>query len=148
MFQTHRFAACKKVDLIIHAGDFCSTAELKFFQRIKQVRGVSGNMDGLDIRQVLPERDIFEIEGLNVGLVHGYGKPENVLSSVMSEFEKDKVDIVIFGHSHHPVNDKIDNVLYFNPGSPNDYVRAPYCSYGMLEINNGSVTGQIVRIKD
>ncbi|MCH8271689.1 MAG: metallophosphoesterase family protein, partial [Candidatus Marinimicrobia bacterium] len=49
----------RKVDLIIHAGDFCSIADLKFFQRIKKVRGVFGNMDGLEIRQVLPERDIF-----------------------------------------------------------------------------------------
>lgn len=138
----------KTAGLIIHAGDFCSTSDLKIFKKIKKVHAVFGNMDGLELRQILPERDVFQIDGVTVGLTHGHGSPEKVLESVRAEFGKDKVDVVIFGHSHHSVNEIINNVLYFNPGSPNDVIRAPYCSYGILEIKNGTVSGKIIKVKD
>ena len=51
----------KDVDLIVHAGDFCSGGDLKTFKKINDFRAVFGNMDGLELRQALPERDIFEV---------------------------------------------------------------------------------------
>ena len=136
----------KTVDLIIHAGDFCSVADLKIFKKIAKVRAVYGNMDGLELRQILPERDIFQVEGVAVGLRHGHGTPGKVLEFMKEEFKKNKVDVVIFGHSHYPVNETINGVLYFNPGSPNDSVRAPYCSYGILNIKDGTVSGKIIKV--
>ena len=138
----------KNVDLIVHAGDFCSGKDLAMFKKINEVRAVFGNMDGLELRQVLPERDIFEVEGVKIGLYHGQGSPERVLNFVKKEFRKDKVDIAIFGHSHQSFNSVIDDVLYFNPGSPTDIVRPLYCSYGILEIENGKVSGKIIKVGD
>jgi len=137
----------KKVDMIIHAGDFCSLDDLNLFKKIKEVRAVFGNMDGLEMRQVLPEKVIFEIGGVKIGIFHGYGIADKVPKIVRSEFKGNKIHVVIFGHSHHPYNETIDGVLYFNPGSPNDLVRAPYCSYGMLDINHGQVVAKIIKVK-
>jgi putative phosphoesterase len=136
------------VDLIVHVGDFCSGEDLKALKKINKVRAVFGNMDGLEIRQALPERDVFEAEGMKVGLYHGQGSPERVLNFVKKEFKKDKIDVVIFGHSHYPFNEVIDDVLYFNPGSPTDTVRPPYCSYGILEIRDGKAFGKIIKVRD
>lgn len=136
----------KDVDLIVHAGDFCSAADLKVFTKIKEVRAVFGNMDGLELRQILPERDLFEVEGVRFGLYHGHGSVDKVLEIIKNEFKKDKVNVAIFGHSHFPVNETINNVLYFNPGSPTDIVRAPYNSYGILEIKDGKVSGNIIKV--
>lgn len=138
----------KNVDLIVHVGDFCCSEDLARFKKINKVRAVFGNMDGLELRQVLPERDIFEAEGAKIGLYHGKGSSERVLSFVKKEFKKDKLDVVIFGHSHRSFNEVIDDVLYFNPGSPTDIVRPPYCSYGILKIKNGKASGKIVKIED
>lgn len=138
----------KDADLIIHAGDFCSVNDLKFFKKIGEVRAVFGNMDGLELRQILPEEDIFEVDGITVGLYHGHGSPERVLDFVKAKFKKNKVDMVIFGHSHQPMNETINNVLYFNPGSPNDVVRAPYCSYGIIRVNAGKVSAKIVKVEN
>lgn len=138
----------KSVDLIVHAGDFCSMTDLNIFKKIQKVRAVFGNMDGLELRQILPERDLFEIDGVKVGLYHGRGSSGNILKLVKSEFRKEAPDVVIFGHSHQPFNETIDNVLYFNPGSPTDVVRAPYCSYGILGIANGKVSGKIVKVEN
>jgi putative phosphoesterase len=138
----------KDADLIIHAGDFCSVNDLKLFKKICEVRAVFGNMDGLELRQILPEEDIFEVDGVTVGLYHGYGSPERVLDFVRIKFKKNKVDMVIFGHSHQPVNETINSVLYFNPGSPNDVVRAPYCSYGIINIDAGKISAKIVKVRN
>jgi len=136
----------KGVDLIIHAGDICSKEDLEVFKRVQKVRAVCGNMDNNEICQIFPERDIFQAGGITIGLHHGRGPADKVLGLIKEEFQHDKVDVVVFGHSHQPMNETIDGVLYFNPGSPNDIVRAPYHSYGILEIEDGKVFGKIIRI--
>lgn len=137
----------KKTDLIIHAGDFCSVKDLELLRRIKGVRGVYGNMDGADIRQVFPRREMLKLEGVTIGIFHGEGAPERLLEVVQNEFKGENVQAVVFGHSHQPLNRVINQVLYFNPGSPNDLVFAPYRSYGILEIQSGRIQGKIIKLK-
>lgn len=136
----------KSVDLIIHAGDFCDKADYEVFAKLKDVKAVYGNMDTAAIREILPRRQIIKLGAFNVGLFHGEGSAKVTLQKVKEEFQKDKVDIVIFGHSHQPLNQKEGNVLYFNPGSPNDTVFAPYCTYGILEVNDKHFSAKHVRI--
>lgn len=138
----------KKVDFIIHMGDFCNASDYESFAKIKEVKAVYGNMDGSDICKRFPRRQILKCEHFQIGLVHGEGLPDTLLEKVKNEFKDDKVDAVIFGHSHHPLNEKIDNVLYFNPGSPNDNIFAPYCSYGLLEITDKGIVGEIIKVRD
>lgn len=137
----------KKVDMIIHAGDFCTIKELEVFQKITKVKAVVGNMDDADLRDVLPQRQIFKCEEFMIGLVHSYGPPKDTLNNAIREFRSSKVDIVIFGHSHIPCNETINKVLYFNPGSPNDQILAPYCSYGIIDIKDKQIFPKIVKVK-
>lgn len=136
----------KGVDLILHAGDFCTLDILDKLKKIKEVKAVYGNMDGPEVRRVLPRKQIIECGKFSIGIYHGEGHPKMLLEKVQSEFKNDKVDVVIFGHSHNPMNEIIDGVLYFNPGSPNDTVHASYCSYGILEIAD-KISGKIIKVK-
>lgn len=138
----------KTVDLIIHAGDFCEVDDYKVFAKIKDVKAVYGNMDNAEIRKLFPRRQILKLGAFSVGLFHGEGPPKTILEKVKEEFQKDKVDIVIFGHSHHPLNQTDGNVLYFNPGSPNDKVFSPYCSYGIIEITDKDFLAKHIKVKD
>ncbi len=138
----------KGVDLIVHAGDFCSLDVVEDLRRIKEVAGVYGNMDGSDIRRVFPRSQVLKLGGRAVGVFHGEGAPQSILQKVQAEFSGKRVDAVIFGHSHQPLNEVIDGVLYFNPGSPNDTVRAPYRSYGILELTDKGIKGSIVKIRN
>ena len=137
----------RDVEFIIHAGDFCSLKDYEIFQGYKEVKAVYGNMDEPKLREKLPERLIFAFEGFKIGIYHGRGPATRVLESVREEFSDERLDCVIFGHSHHPFNQVMNDVLYFNPGSPNDTVVAPYCSYGILEIKNNKLVGKIIKIK-
>lgn len=138
----------KSVDLIIHAGDFCTPEDLAALSKIKKVEAVYGNMDDSGIRKLFPRRQILKLGTISIGLFHGEGPPKTILEKVKEEFKNDKVDIVIFGHSHQPYNEKDGSVLYFNPGSPNDMVFAPYCSYGTIEINERNFTAKHIKVKE
>ncbi|MCC6758735.1 MAG: metallophosphoesterase family protein [Candidatus Omnitrophica bacterium] len=138
----------KSVDLIIHAGDFCEVRDYEAVAKIKEVKAVYGNMDNSEIRKLFPRKQVFKLGAFSVGLFHGEGPPKTILEKVKEEFQKDKVDIVIFGHSHQPLNQKEGDVLYFNPGSPNDTVFAPYCSYGIIEIDDKKFSAKHIKIKD
>ncbi len=135
------------VDLIIHAGDFADAAVLDEMSKIKDVVAVCGNMDGASLCARLPKKRILACGPYHIGLTHGGGPPKTLLDKVRSTFQEDKVDVVIFGHSHHPMNEEIDGVLYFNPGSPTDEIFAPYRSYGILELSEAGIRGRIIEVR-
>ena len=138
--------AFKKVDFIIHAGDFCDKKTLDELKKVNEVKGVWGNMDPAEIRKLFPAKELIRCGSYILGVYHGEGPGQKVLERVKAEFKNDKVDAVIFGHSHQPFNETIDGVLFFNPGSPSDTVCAPYCSYGILEVAEGGITGKIIKL--
>jgi len=119
--------ALADVDLIIHAGDFTHKAVLDGLQAIGQVKAVRGNMDSMELKRILPEKDVFEVNGRRIGLIHGSGAPLGITERVKKQFSG--VDIIIFGHSHEPYNRYIQGVLLFNPGQARD-------SFGLLTIDD------------
>ena len=138
--------AFNHVDMIIHAGDLVEFSVLDKLSGVcKEVKAVRGNMDYDDASGRLPIKEIIKAGGVRIGVMHGWGPPAKLVELMQQEFKDDKVDIVIFGHSHAPFNEKIGNVLYFNPGSATDKVFAPYNSYGIIEITN-KIDARIVRI--
>ena len=138
----------KDVNFVIHAGDICDLEAYQSMTKWKDLRAVYGNMDDRIIKDTLPRRLILDCENCRIGVFHGEGAPKGILDKVKNEFKGEKVDAVVFGHSHHPFNETIDNMLFFNPGSPNDEIFAPYRSYGILEVNENRVTGEIIKIKE
>jgi hypothetical protein len=138
----------KSCDLILHAGDIVELAFLKDLELIAPTKAVRGNMDSPELQARLPESLVIEVEGKRIGLVHGSGPANKITHTVGAIFDK-RIDIVIFGHSHTPLNQKYGNILFFNPGSPTDKVFAPYRSYGIIEISkNGEVKAEIVKVED
>jgi putative phosphoesterase len=137
----------KKVDLILHAGDICTKGDLQNLQKLNKVEAVCGNMDDGSINRDLPPKKIIPVGNKRIGLFHGRGPSRKVLEVVQEQFKKEKVDAVVFGHSHVPYNKVINNVLYFNPGCANDCLcfEAP-CSYGLLDVTDEGIKGEIVEI--
>ena len=133
----------KGVELILHAGDLVELYVLDTLKEIAEVKVVFGNMDTPRVRKALPQKEIIEIKNFKIGLVHGWGAPDQLREVVRKEFRD--VDVIVYGHSHSPLNESIEDVLFFNPGSPTDKVFAPYNSYGILEIDD-TIRGEIIRL--
>ena len=131
-------------DLIIHTGDIISTAFLKALNAIKPVKAVAGNMDCMELKNLLNEREEINIGSFKLGLTHGHGAPEKVLENVKNMFD-DSFDLVLFGHSHRPINQKIGKTIFLNPGSPTDAIFAPYNSFGVITIDK-TIKAEIIKL--
>lgn len=139
----------KKSDCCIHAGDFISLEALETLQSLVKTYAVSGNMDNADVRMKLTEKKVIELESVRIGLIHGRGSPTNLIDSyIKKEFLEDlkKLDMVIFGHTHYPLDKIIEEKIYFNPGSSTDTVFSPYRSYGILEIDGKTIKRRIIKL--
>jgi putative phosphoesterase len=128
--------ALSTVDLIIHAGDFTDVQLLKELTQLKEVKAVHGNMDSGELKAVLPVKEIVETENKRIGITHGSGAPWGIEERVRKMFESDRIDIIVYGHSHRPQNKVINNILFFNPGKAAD-------SFGILTID-GEAEGEII----
>jgi len=125
-----------EVDLIIHTGDFVSRDVLDGLKQLGEVKAVQGNMDSEELKRILPEKEILEIEGKRIGLIHGWGSPYGLDERVGEMF--DNVDIIVYGHSHNPQNEVKNGILFFNPGRAKN-------SFGILTIGK-DVRGEIVNL--
>ena len=102
------------VDTVIHAGDMTGMAVHAYLSKW-DLRAVAGNMDEMELQTLVPVKRIEEFMGKRIGVIHGKGSPFGIEQWVAREF--DDVDIIIFGHSHIPLNVKRGPVYMFNPGS-------------------------------
>jgi uncharacterized protein len=119
--------ALSKVELIIHAGDIVTLDVVRGLETLAPVKGVCGNMDLPEIKLVFPDKQILEIRGKKIGVVHGNGGSGGIEERVRQRFSG--VDAIIFGHSHEALNRLVQGILFFNPGSTRQ-------SYGVLEISD------------
>jgi putative phosphoesterase len=128
--------ALSTVDLIIHAGDFTDVQLLEELKRLREVKAVHGNMDSRELKTVLQVKEIIEIGNKRIGITHGSGGPWGIEERVRKMFESDRIDIIIYGHSHRSQNKVINDILFFNPGKATN-------SFGILTINGGT-QGEII----
>ena len=126
----------RDADLILHAGDVCTAAVLDELSAYAPVRAVLGNNDGPDVAAWgAPPTLEFELAGLAVAMVHDSGAAAGRCARLRRRFPAAR--LVIFGHSHIPVDQACDGVRIFNPGSPTDRRRQPHGTIGLLDIDDG-----------
>ncbi|MGG1575586.1 metallophosphoesterase family protein [Fictibacillus sp. NRS-1165] len=128
-------ADLKTADLIVHAGDWETPELFSQLQFYAPVKGVTGNVDDPELKDILSEKIMFDFKGFTFGVVHGHGKRQTTEKRAISAFSDESVDCIIFGHSHIPKLYHRNGVLMFNPGSPTDKRREKYFSHGIITID-------------
>jgi putative phosphoesterase len=130
-------------DLVVHAGDIMTLDALIEIEAIgPPVRAVSGNMDGWDLRDRLPEADEIELEGARLAVLHDAGPSAGRLERMRRRFPG--ADAVVFGHSHIPLHEREGRFQIFNPGSPTERRRAPSHSMGLAHAADGLIEFELV----
>lgn len=129
-------APLQEADLILHAGDVCTPGVLDTLAEFAPVRAVLGNNDGPDVAAWgAPETLDLDLEGVRVAMIHDSGAKQGRDRRMRRRFPG--ADLVVFGHSHIPLDEPDGAVPLFNPGSPTDKRRQPVGTYGVLEIEDG-----------
>lgn len=113
------FKHFENCDEIWHAGDFGNIELADKLAAFKPLRGVYGNIDGTDVRQVYPEHLRFMCEKVDVWMTHIGGYPDRYAPDVKREIYTKPPGLFISGHSHilKVIYDKKINCLHLNPGA-------------------------------
>ena len=129
----------RAADLILHAGDVCTAAVLDELAAYAPVHAVLGNNDGPDVAAWgAPETLDLDLAGLKVSMIHDSGPSAGRLARMRRRFPQ--ADLVVFGHSHIPLDQSADGLRIFNPGSPTDRRRQPHGTIGLLTVAGGRLT--------
>jgi putative phosphoesterase len=132
----------KDSDMILHAGDVGSETVLVYLEA-RGVKAVRGNLDPVEVVRSLPAKRIIEAGAMKIGLMHGWGGHIGLAQKIRPEF--DRIDCLVFGHSHYPANETMGKELYFNPGSATGTPRSSKNSVGFLHVTE-TIRGEIITI--
>ena len=110
----------EKIKFIIHCGDIGEPGYLKEIFKGFRIRAVLGNMDegygDIEEYQNLPDIIVYketgeeEINGEKMAFTHFPEKAKKLA-------ETGNYDIVFYGHTHKPWEEKIEKCLLINPGN-------------------------------
>ncbi|HEU5417114.1 MAG TPA: metallophosphoesterase family protein [Streptosporangiaceae bacterium] len=126
----------RSADLILHAGDVCTAAVLDELSEYAPVRVVLGNNDDPGVADWgAPPALETEIGGLPVAMIHDSGTRQGRLARMRRQFPAAR--LVVFGHSHIPLDESDGGLRIFNPGSPTDRRAQPQGTIGVLRIEDG-----------
>lgn len=155
----------QQVDVILHAGDISSRRVLQELESVAPVYAVRGNRDLLmNLFYPLPGQLAFEINGVSLKMIHGQG---NFLTYIKDKWYYMWVgyrlerytayllntipdaSVVVFGHTHRPVNFWKQDVFLFNPGASGQPTRAGLKpTFGVLRISaDARVESEIVPLE-
>ena len=129
------YAALERADLVLHAGDVVCRELLDELSGFAPTLAVLGNND-VTLLGAVPEERLLTVEGLHIGMIHDSGARKGREGRMRRRFPS--ADLVVFGHSHIPVDTEgIDGQRLFNPGSPTDRRAQPVHTYGRLVVDDG-----------
>jgi uncharacterized protein len=123
-------------DLILHTGDVCTAKVLSELEQYAPVTAVLGNNDEPDVAAwgAAPTAEV-DLDGLRVAMLHDSGPSSGRLARMRRAFPG--ADLVVFGHSHIPLDQSGYGLRIFNPGSPTDRRRQPHGTLGVLRVEQG-----------
>jgi putative phosphoesterase len=128
-------------DIIMHAGDFVSLNVYDSLRDLGKVEAVCGNADSYELKRLLPDRKVVDIDGIKIGLVHQASHSSSPLGPGMLAREMD-VDVLVYGHLHRPYVER-SNRLLICPGSPLVPRMSPP-TVAEIQIDGHRVSGRIV----
>jgi len=128
------------VDRIVHAGDIGAPNILEKLQTLAPVDAVRGNNDKGAWAEAIPEALFLEVRGHQIHVLHDLNQIDLSPSAA-------GMSVVISGHSHKPVVEEREGVLFINPGSlgPRRF-RLPI-ALARLYITAEAVRGEIIELK-
>lgn len=124
---------------IVHGGDIGEQRILDELATIAPVTAVRGNNDTAIWAKDVPETALIELGGVRLYAIHD-------LAQLAVDPVAAGVRVVVSGHSHRPLAQERDGVLYINPGSAGPRRFKLPISAAELLLDGDAVTPRIVEL--
>jgi uncharacterized protein len=131
--------ALRGVEHILHAGDVGDPAILHALRKLAPVTAIRGNIDEGGACAYLPPTEVITLAGHTLYMLHDRQALD--LNPVAAGFSA-----VISGHSHKPLIEWRNGVLYMNPGSAGPRRFSLPISLGLLKIQANSLQPELVTL--
>lgn len=132
------------VDHILHAGDIGSDYIIAQLEAIAPVTAVLGNNDDSPCFPLTKVVALGEVKFL----IHHIVSPRTLPPKLKERIAREKPDVVVFGHSHKQFCERIDGVLFVNPG----YAGKPRFnlerSAALMQLNGKDTQVKFLRLQD
>jgi len=132
--------ALRGCERIIHAGDVGDPDILRVLENVAPVDAVRGNVDLERWARRLPTTLVVEVGGVSIYVVHD-------LYDLDLDPKAAGFGVVISGHSHRPLAERKDGVLYLNPGSAGPRRFTLPATLAILRVNGEKTSAEIVEIE-
>jgi len=139
LLRPQALAALQGSELILHAGDIGSAEVLQALARIAPLAAIRGNNDSESWAQATPETRTVEAGCKRFYLLHD-------LKTLDIDPVAAGIDVVIAGHSHKPLAETRDGVLYLNPGSAGPRRWRLPITLSRLRIVAGQIEHELVQL--
>jgi uncharacterized protein len=140
LLRPEALEALRGVDHILHAGDVGDSAILNALRRIAPVTAIRGNIDERGPCSHLPDTEVITLEGHTFYMLHDRHALD--LDPAAAGFSA-----VISGHSHQPLIEWRQGVLYMNPGSAGPRRFKLPISLGRVTIRASALEPQLVTLQ-
>jgi putative phosphoesterase len=127
------------VDHILHAGDVGDPSILTKLRCIAPVTAIRGNVDRSGPCANLPPTEAIELAGCLIYMVHA-------LEDLDLTPRAASIRVVLSGHTHKPLIEHRDGVLYFNPGSAGPRRFNLPITFALLRIDNTVPMAEIISL--
>ncbi|MBP5404518.1 MAG: YfcE family phosphodiesterase [Clostridia bacterium] len=137
----HMEEAFETSDYVIFLGDGLQRILGFEYEHPGKFLYVRGNCDLWDST---PTKRIIDLDGVRILATHGH--EQHVKTGVLwllREAKEEGIDIVLFGHTHRAIVEKVDDILFVNPGSASRQYGGK-ASAAKITIENGRYFAEII----
>ena len=126
-------------DAIIHAGDICGQPVLDALAQLAPLTAVRGNNDIGAWADSLPTHAMLTVQQVKIFVVHD-------IADLRVDPRAESMGVVVTGHSHKPLVEDRDGVLFVNPGSAGPRRFKLPITVARLTIAGSAVDGEIIHL--
>jgi len=140
LLRPEAVVALKDCELIVHAGDVGDPQILERLRAIAPTFAVRGNVDVGTWADALPLTEVVEAGALQLYVLHN-------LSDLELDPQAAGFAAVISGHTHRPLAEWRDDVLYLNPGSAGPRRFSLPIALARLHVDGSHLSHEIIQLR-
>ncbi len=134
--------AHSQAEIIIHCGD--GERDIEYMKNVfpnKAFYNVCGNCDWCSS---LDKRLTLKVLGKKIFVTHGHLYNAKMgIQNLIYAAREEKADVLLYGHTHIPMNEYDDGLYIMNPGSCHGYG----ATYGVMDITEKGILTNIASAK-